>query len=364
LSGSPSQPPAGQEPARRWPRGLIVFWAVVLAGIAGGAAYLQYLGPPPAALAGAGVIAPKTVTAAAPPAGAAPIGQLTVEGSLGANSKLQAGLAIPPPEPGLLAPSADNPKWLVPQIGADGATPMQVYAASDRLAPNAPLAGPDTPEVAIMVAGLGDDISQSLTATSILPAAVSLALTPYGAQLPATEAAARATGHEMILVLPMPALLASLPLTQNQGTLDWAMSQIQGYAGVTDAFGPDMSGGFMNDLFSKSWLLTNIATRGLFFIEGNTDAETNPLVWGRTADEVIDPANGMAEESAQLDALAAAAQSQHTALGILLNPTPEAVKALAAWCATLPPQGIRLVPVSALVVPPVTAQATTASAKQ
>ncbi len=344
---------------------------VILAVIGGGAAYLQYLGPlPPVAVAGAGTVAAPEKLAAKPPApakkpDAAPaIGQLTVVGNLGAGSKLAGGSAIPLPEPALLAPSANNPKWLVPQIGADGATPMQAYAASDRLAPNAPLSGPDTPEVAIMVAGLGDDISQSLTATSILPPAVSLALTPYGQQLPATEAAARSTGHEMILILPMPALLASLPLSENQGTLDWAMSQVQGYAGVTDAFGPDMSGGFMDDPFSKSWLLTNIATRGLFFIEGNTDAETNPLVWGRTADEVIDPANGLAEESAELDALAAVANSQHTALGIMLNPTPDAVKTLAAWCATLAPQGIRLVPVSALVVPPVTAQATTASAKQ
>jgi polysaccharide deacetylase 2 family uncharacterized protein YibQ len=169
----------------------------------------------------------------------------------------------------------------------------------------------------------------------------------------------------MILILPMPALLVSLPLSQNQGTLDWSMAQIQGYAGVTDAFGPDMSGGFMNDAFSKSWLLTNIATRGLFFIEGNTNAETNPLVWGRTADQVIDPANGAAEESADLAELAAAAQSQHSALGILLNPTPAAVKALADWCGTLAQQGIRLVPVSALIVPPVAlpAPSTTASVK-
>jgi polysaccharide deacetylase 2 family uncharacterized protein YibQ len=343
---------------------------VVLAIIGGGAAYLQYLGPPPV-VAASGAVAPVAQKVAAVPApekkpAAAEeqkIGQLTVLGSLGAGSQLAGGAGIPPPEPALLAPSSNNPKWLVPQIGADGATPMQAYAASDRAPANTPPPAPDTPEVAIMVAGLGDDISQSLTATSILPPAISLALTPYGHQLPATQAAARATGHEMILVLPMPALLASLPLSENQGTLDWAMAQIQGYAGVTDAFGPDMSGGFMNDAFSKSWLLTNIATRGLFFIEGNTDAATNPLVWGRTADEVIDPANGPAEESAELDALAAAAQSQHTALGIMLNPAPDAVKALAAWCATLAPQGIRLVPVSAMVVPPVTAQATTASVK-
>jgi len=328
---------------------------VVLAVIGGGAAYLQYLGPPPVAAVApapqkvaAAPVKPAAVQKPAAKPAPAPVGELTVQGST----------VIPMPEPALLAPSANNPKWLVPQIGADGTAPMQAYAARTRQPADA---AAKTPEVAIMVAGLGDDIGQSLTATSILPPSVSVALTPYGQQLPATEAAARATGHEMILMLPMPALLASLPLTQNQGTLDWAMSQIQGYAGVTDAFGPDMSGGFMNDAFSKSWLLTNIATRGLFFIEGNTNAETNPLVWGRMADEVIDPANGPAEESAALDALAASALAQHAALGIMLNATPDAVKALAAWCATLPQQGIRLVPVSALVMPPMAAQTTTSA---
>jgi len=344
---------------RRRPWGLIAFWVVVLAGIGGGAAYLQYLGPPPAVVATAGLpVAAKPVVKTAPPASPA-VGGLTVKGSLGAASSLTAGAMIPLPEPKLLGPSDSNPLWLEPQIAADGTTPMKAYAAA------APAGVADTPEVAIMVAGLGDDIAQSLTATTLLPAAVSLAISPYGHQLPATQVAARATGHEMILILPMPALLVSLPLSQNQGTLDWSMAQIQGYAGVTDAFGPDMSGGFMDDAFSKSWLLTNIATRGLFFVEGNTNAETNPLVWGRTADQVIDPANGAAEESADLAELAAAAQSQHTALGILLNPTPDAVKALAAWCGTLAQQGIRLVPVSALIVPPVAlpAPSTTASAK-
>jgi polysaccharide deacetylase 2 family uncharacterized protein YibQ len=361
-----------EPPDKRRPWGLIAFWVLVLLGIGGGAAYLQYLGPPPVVTARAVLpVAPKPAVklAAASPAAVSPaavspagpqVGGMTVKGSLGAASNLTAGSMIPLPETKLLTPSDSNPLWLEPQIAVDGTTPMRAYAAG------APAGAPDTPEVAIMVAGLGDDISQSLTATTLLPAAVSLAISPYGHQLPATQVAARATGHEMILILPMPALLVSLPLSQNQGTLDWSMAQIQGYAGVTDAFGPDMSGGFMNDAFSKSWLLTNIATRGLFFVEGNTNSETNPLVWGRTADQVIDPANGAAEESADLAELAAAAQSQHSALGILLNPTPAAVKALADWCGTLAQQGIRLVPVSALIVPPVAlpvTASTTVSAK-
>jgi polysaccharide deacetylase 2 family uncharacterized protein YibQ len=352
---------------RRLPFGLIAFWVVVLAGAAAGAAYLQYLGPPDVvATSGPPAISPapvkKPAEKPAPPVAPA-IGELTVKGQLGASSQLTVGSPIPNPELKLLAASENNPKWLVPQIAADGSTPMQAYAASVKLPAGTLPPSPDVPEIAIMVAGLGDDISQSLTATSILPAAVSLAISPYGHQLQATEDAARATGHEMILILPMPALLVSLPLPDNQGTLDWSMAQIQGYAGVTDAFGPDMSGGFMNDAFSKSWLLTNIATRGLFFIEGNTDAATNPFVWGRTADEVINPANGPAEENAELTELASTAQAQHTALGIMLNPTADAVKTLAAWCQSLTQQGIRLVPVSALVVPPVTDQSTTASAK-
>jgi polysaccharide deacetylase 2 family uncharacterized protein YibQ len=344
---------AGRE--KRFSRGLVAFWALILAATAAGIGYLQYLGPPPAA---PGPVAPAPDSASPPLASlpaaspavspAAPvIGQLTVSG--GAANNRPAGAAIPAPDPKLLVAADSNPEWLVPQIGADGATPMRAYAAGS---PPAAGAAAAQPQVAVMVAGLGNDIAQSLTATSILPPEISLALSPYGQQLPATEAAARATGHEMILILPMPALMTTLPLTSNQATLDWSMGQVQGFAGVSDAFGPDMSGGFLSDPASKSWLLTNIATRGLFFIEGNPGGPAPPLVWGRTADLVINPANGPQDEPGKLAELTADAQTQHAALGVMVNPTPDAIRYLASWAARLAGQGIRLVPVSALVLPP------------
>ncbi len=350
---------------RGLPRGVIIFWVVILLGAAGGAGYLQYLGPlpPPAQMAavslpplakpkptGAGTTLPAKPAAAAVPPITPQVAMMTVTGHSGTGSTLAGNTPVPGPMPALLTASASNPAWLVPQISLTGLTPMQAYAAS--AAPSSPAVLPSAPRIAIMVAGLGDNIAQSLAVASLLPPQVSMALVPSGAQLAATEAAARANGHETILVLPMAALLTGAPMNQNQSTLDWAMSRIQGYAGVTDAFGPDMSGGFMADANSKAWLLTNIASRGLFYVEGDTGAGPSPLTYGRTADVVIDGAAGPAAETAAFAELTGDAQAQQSALGILVDPDDASIKALADWIKSLASQDIQLTPVSALAQPP------------
>lgn len=344
---------------------MVIFWVVILLAAAVGAGYLQYLGPlPPVAQIAAGTVPsltqPKPVApgkplppkpdSAVPPPITPQVAVMTVTGHPGTGSTLAGNAPVPGPLPGLLVASASNPAWLVPQIDKAGLTPMQAYAAS--MTPPSPAVLPSAPRIAIMVAGLGDDIAQSLTVASLLPPQVSLALVPSGAQLAATESAARANGHETILVLPMAALLTGAPMNQNQSTLDWAMSRVQGYAGVTDAFGPDMSGGFMADPNSKAWLLTNIASRGLFYVEGDTGAGPSPLTYGRTADVVIDGAAGAAAETAAFGELTGDAQAQQSALGILVNPDDASIKALADWIKSLASQDIQLTPVSALAQPP------------
>jgi polysaccharide deacetylase 2 family uncharacterized protein YibQ len=332
-------------PSRRVARpGLIAFWLVILAGAAAGAGYLQYLGPPPAAPR------PALIIGAIPPA-ATPAAPLTP-------SEIAAGAPMPPPGtpiPGpsskLLAASAINGQWQVPHIAPDGTTPMQIYAASQLPPPDAALLPPDVPRVAVIVAGLGDDQTVIAAAIALQPE-ISLALSPYGKSVQPAAAAARAAGHETLLLLPMPGLLAGAPKKQNQATLDWSMAQFQGFAGVTDAFGPAMGGGFMADPASRNWLLADIARRGLFYIEGDPNAGLPPYAAGRNADIVIDATDGPDDETVKLAALVTDAESQHSALGIMLNPTPDALRALGDWSETLVNEDILLVPVSALVLPP------------
>jgi polysaccharide deacetylase 2 family uncharacterized protein YibQ len=347
--------------------GLFAFWVVVLAGIGGGAAYLQYLGPPPppapvmpppppSVPQAAPQPAPQPATQPAPVAAAVvpvlkPPPPVVPAMDLGTHGTLARGMQVPGPRATLLVPSAINAEWLLPRIGPDGSAPMQVYAAS-QAPPGGAAPPPDAPLVAVIVAGIGNDPALAKAASALLPPPVSLGISPYGVNIQEAAEAARGSGHETLLVLPMPGLLAGAPLAQNQATLDWSMAQIEGYAGVTDAFGPAMGGGFMADPASRNWLLKNIAQRGLYYVEGDPDAGAAPYVTGRTADIVIDAADGAANEDAKLGALLTDAQEQHAALGILVNPTPAALHSLAEWTAALPGEGVQLVPASALVVAP------------
>lgn len=334
---------AGRTPSRP----LLIFWGgfagIVLIGIG----VLQYLGPPKAPAN----TRPANTAAAPPAAPAAP----TPMAAMGTGSSLPPGHPIPAPMPALLAPSAANPAWLVPHIGPDGLTPMRAYSAGA-----VPGAGP---HVAILVAGIGDDETESEDAVRSLPAAVSLALTPYGQHSTGIAALAREAGHETLLAIPMQeadpasqnagneALVTAAPITQDLPMLDWSLSRFAGYAGVTDAIGATQGAGFMNNADARSWLLQEIADKGLFFI-GARPAGPAPYAWNRTADVIIDPVNAPEKESAQLAALAADARQQGNALGILLNPAPAALQTLAAWTRSLSAQGITLEPVSALVLPP------------
>jgi polysaccharide deacetylase 2 family uncharacterized protein YibQ len=270
---------------------------------------------------------------------------------LNASPDLPRGAPIPGPLPALLTASGIDPHWLVPRISPNGLTPMQAYAASQLPPPEAALLPPNVPHIALIVAGLGDDAALDRLAAG-LPPEISLALSPYGKDVAGAAGLARGAGHETILVLPMPGLLAGYPVRQNQSTLDWSMAQFAGYAGVTDAFSPAMGGGFLADAPSKTWLMTQIAQRGLFYIEGDPNAGTPPFTAGRAADIVIDASDGPADESVKLASLITEAESQKSAVGIMLNPTPSALRSLQHWAAGLVDADVLLVPVSALVQPP------------
>ncbi len=269
----------------------MLFWALLLTAAAIGVAYLQYLGPP--------------------------------------SGVLQA--AVQRPEPAATAaPAADLP-------------PMQ---------PKLAVLPPGGPEVAVMLAGLGYDPAQSLQAASQLPAAVSFAVSPFAGYLNETQAYARANGHEMILMLPMQALLARAPAGQNQALLNWSFGRLPHVSGVTDAIGPAMGGGFMQDADARNWLLGNIASHGLYYIEGDIAASGFGSISHRVADVVIDPVNHPKDETSELASLVTIARKNHSALAVILSPAPDSLSLLARWTATLGGMGIALVPASSLVNPP------------
>jgi polysaccharide deacetylase 2 family uncharacterized protein YibQ len=372
--------------ARSPRKALIAFWGAVVAVFAIGAGVLQYLGPPKppplpmAAIVHGAAVLPVAAAPVPPKQGAAkpaiamqaafkpavpsPAATLPSMSAMGTGSVLPVGMPIPPPNPVLLGPAVSNPNWQVPKIGPNGQAPMQAYAAT--------VPAGAGPRVAILVAGMGDDDAQSQEALTMLPAPVSLGITPYGAHSADVAGLARASGHETILEIPMQArdpatenagneaLVMAGPITVDQPMLDWSLAKVQGYAGVTDAIGASQGAGFMDNPNAKSWLLQEIADKGLFFIDARQTG-TTAYAWNRTADVVIDPIGAPEQESAQLASLTAIAKAQGSALGILMIPTPNAVQMVQSWAQSLRAEGVTLVPVSALVLPP-TAQAVTAAA--
>jgi len=333
---------------------LIAFWGVVGGVSLVGAGILQYLGPPPQTPLPMAAIqhGPPIPSPPKPPVKPKVLPEVT---AMGTGSTLPMGAPIPPANQALLGPAVTHPNWPVPRIAPNGLAPMRAYAASVPA-----IAGP---HVALLVAGLGDDDAQSQEAITMLPAAVSFGLTPYGAHIGALAALACASGHELILEIPMQplnpatenagneALVMAGPISLDQPMLDWDLSQFQGYAGVTDAIGASQGAGFMNNPNAKAWLLREIADKGLFFIDARQTGDSL-YAWNRTADVVIDPVSAPQNEAAQLASLIQLAKLRGSALGILMIPAPNAVHMLQSWIQTLGANGVSLVPVSALVLPP------------
>jgi len=334
-------------------RGLGRFWMVVLGLLGFGAVVLQSLGPPAPPRAGktpeADTIEPPRIIQpeleSKAPAGAIPApAQKPGRGTPG---------PVTDPDPSLLDNSG------LPRIAADGRPPMQVYASGF---------DPTTirPRVGIVIAGIGMSEAGSEAAIRDLPPAATLAISPYAVGIDRLLASARAAEHEYLLSIPMEpqgypindpddrhALMASLSPDENLSRLRWALSRIAGYVGVTSALGPMRGERLAGDPEQLASMLTEVAHRGLLFVDARPGQAALPSAWNRSVDVVIDddPLDDAALE-ARLDALTKVARDKGSALGLVSVPRPKTLERVAAWSNTLLAKGLILAPVSALVLPP------------
>ena len=343
-------------------RGLGRFWMIVLALLGSGAVVLQLLGPQPPP----GQRVTRTETPPVPPgpaaeaqeaagATAAAVPSPMAEQPPGRNTPG----AITDPDPALLEPDPSAPDRQLPRISADGRTPMHVYAS-----------GFDSttlrPRVGIVIAGIGLSEALSMAAIRDLPAAATLAVSPYVGDIDRLLAAARLAGHEYLLSVPMEpqgypihdpddrhALMPSLPVEENCVRLRWVLTRITGYVGVTSALGPMHGERLAADGEQFEAFLKDVAHRGLLFVDARPGMALLPLVWNRSVDVAIDdnPVNEAALD-ARLDALTKLARDKGSALGLVSVPRPKTLERVAAWSNTLMAKGLILAPVSALVQPP------------
>lgn len=308
-------------------RALGVFWgALCVAGLAL-AAVLEVLGPP-------------RLLATAAPSPPAPAG-------------------VAPPQTALLEADPADPAHFLPRVAADGRAPRVVYAAP------APVVPAGMARVGLIVAGFGLDHPQSRAALAALPAAVTLAVSPYTPDPGKLLAAARAHGHEYLLSLPMQpdagplddagdhALLVAAPEQQNLARLDWALSRLEGYVGATDLLVGRLQGRqFIQDAAASAPVLDVLGRRGLDYLGAELGGAKRPGLWARGIDMLVDQKEDAASIDARLADLARLARRDGTAIGAAGAVRPVTVARIEAWAKGLAAQHVVLVPVSALVPKP------------
>ncbi len=334
-------------PASRGGRALLVFWSVLLLTAGVGAATLQWLGPVRPA--------PGPVQATARPMAVAklaakPAHAVTIPHPM---------VTIAAPEPALLEAAPDEDGVLLPRIAPDGRQARIVYAGW-----TPPRVGlPPPRRIGILLEGLGLSAADSTAAIESLPAAVSLGVSPYAPDLEPLLADARLHGHELLLSLPMQPLHApnddegpqalneDLGSQQNQRRLDWALSRLQGYAGVTNALSGLAGEGFTS-LPEFSVVAHGLGARGLFYLNASPGTDRPLGIWGASADLRLDEIEDAAAIDARLVQLEQIALHDGHAIGVAGPLYPVTVARIAAWSRTLAARGMILVPVSSLSAAP------------
>ena len=253
-----------------------------------------------------------------------------------------------------------TPHGAIPKIAADGTRPADAFAR-----PVKPLPGkPDAPRIALIVEGLGVSANATSDAIAKLPNQVTLGFVPYGAQVAALAAQARAAGHELLLQVPMEpfdypdndpgpqTLLTSLTPDQNIDRLHWVMSQFQGYVGLANSMGAR----FTASETSFTPILHETAKRGLIFVDDGSNprsvagqiAGANNLPFAR-ADVIIDAVPTPGEIDRALARLEMAARERSVAVGIA-SALPVSIEQIAKWAKGAASRGLLLVPITAVAM--------------
>ncbi len=243
----------------------------------------------------------------------------------------------------------------LPRVAEDGTRPLDAYAR-----PAPPASGLN--RIAIVVGGIG--IADGATAVSLdsLPGEVTLAFAPYGDDLPAALAKARATGHEILLQVPLEpynfpdispgphTLTTKASRTQNLDDLHWLLGRITTYVGVVNYMGARFSG----SVDAMSPVLAEIGKRGLLYLDDGSSPQSRAaeLAGGQVpflqADVVLDADTAPDAIDARLEQLAAIARQRGYAIGTG-SAFPSTVARIDAFATDAEKHGIVLVPVTALL---------------
>ena len=314
---------------------------------------------------GPGSPPPSAVVPIPPPPAATPSGSKTVTIIDGSTGKRQE-VAIPttqdvraPVDQRLLETSRHGP---IPKIAPDGARPADIYARAAK-----PVAGrKEGPRIAIVLTGLGVSTAATQDAIAKMPAAVTFAFVPYGAEVERAATRARAEGHELLLQLPMEpfdypdndpgpqTLLMSLPTEQNLDRLYWLMSRFQGYVGVANYMGAR----FTSSEHSLGPVMKETGRRGLIWFDDGASprslagqiAGANNLPYAK-AEIVLDAVPTPVQIDRALSRLEASARERGRAVGVAAA-LPSSIERIALWLKAAEIRGVTVVPITSLAIKP------------
>jgi uncharacterized protein len=309
---------------------------------------------------------PDTPAGGAKPAEAPPPGSRTVtiiDGSSGSRQQF----TIPGnPDLSTTRPLLD-PKLIeatrhgaIPKTAPDGTRPSTRYAQPRQLPPGKK----DSPLIAIVVGGLGISASATADAFGKLPAPVTFALAPYGADLEKLAERARTDQHEVLLQVPMEpfdypdndpgpqTLLTSLTPEQNVDRLHWLMSRVQGYVGLINYMGSR----FTASEQGLAQVLRDAGQRGLIYVDDGSSsrsiasqlAGTHNLPFAKV-DIVLDTIPTPVEIDRALARLEMKARDTGIALGFAAA-QPATIARIAEWAKKVESRGIFLVPVTMVAI--------------
>ena len=220
--------------------------------------------------------------------------------------------------------------------------------------PPAPVTGA---KLAVVVDGLG--LSQVATDAAInkLPAAVTLAFSPYARDLKKWIEKAKASGHEVLIEVPMesksfPAedpgplgLLTSNDAKENGIRIDAILKDAGSAVGVLDSngskFREDQN---INSLFAK------LKEKNLFYVQGEPGVRMGePGVPTAVADVVIDERPFRAAVDARLDYAERLAKYQGSAVASM-SAKPVNFERLVLWLEQSQKKGVSLAPMSQVLI--------------
>ncbi len=317
--------------------------------------------PPPAPGDGASAVPPAGTPMATQAALTGSPPPLPVSPSQIEDAALETGSIplIPVPVADLVEKSEYGP---LPKVASDGRRPADVYARPSRHAVKATVGGPG--RVAILISGMGLPDSPGDEPVAELPAAVSVAYAAYGRDLQERVGKLRASGHEILLQIPLEpdnyptedpgphTLLTTLPPEENIKRLQWLMSRFTGYIGVTNYMGAK----FESSQVSFLPVLEEVKARGLLYLDdgsvrGSTAGQIASMLGldYSTANVQIDASDKPEDIDKALAQLERAARERGSAIGIASG-KPATIKKLLTWSESLQSKGIVLVPVSAAVL--------------